>query len=264
MALADCNESLRMDPNNNVGALNARGFVHLRLGRIDEAIADYDAAIKLYPKFPPALYGRGLARLKKGDRAGSDADIAAAKVIWPDVAKEFAKHGFEPSVAVKSEAPAATCGQGAGAAPQKLALIGRCMPVYCAGQTDQAAKDNLRHIDDRLAELDRVIAEYQAAVETSQRACRALGRVAPKEGPLLDAFRQATFGLGISTGRLASLYEDLRRNPDQDVFVKTAATMGRSYNQPACMNEIGQQASEKLGAAQALLDRTREPCGALP
>ncbi len=98
LALADCNESLRLDPKNNVGALNARGFVYLRLGRIDEAIADYDEAIKIYPQLPPSLYGRGLAKLKKADRAGSDADIAAAKATWADVAKEYAKYGFEPSL----------------------------------------------------------------------------------------------------------------------------------------------------------------------
>jgi hypothetical protein len=50
---------------------NSRGF--------DEAIADYDAALKLNPKMAASLYGRGLAKQKNGDQAGGDADIAAAK-----------------------------------------------------------------------------------------------------------------------------------------------------------------------------------------
>ena len=47
------------------------------------------------PKFAGALYGRGLAKQKKGDRAGADADFAAAKTIRPDIADEFAKFGIE-------------------------------------------------------------------------------------------------------------------------------------------------------------------------
>ena len=58
---------------------NSRGFVYLRLSRLDEAIADYDAALKLNPKMAASLYGRGLAKQKNGDQAGGDADIAAAK-----------------------------------------------------------------------------------------------------------------------------------------------------------------------------------------
>ena len=38
-------------------------------------------------------YGRGLAKLKKGDRHGGDADIAAAKAIRADIADDFARYG---------------------------------------------------------------------------------------------------------------------------------------------------------------------------
>jgi hypothetical protein len=34
-----------------------------------------------------------LAKLKKGDAAGGNADIAAAKAINPDVDKDFARYG---------------------------------------------------------------------------------------------------------------------------------------------------------------------------
>ena len=37
-----------------------------------------------------ALYGRGLARQKRNDRKGSEADFAAAKKLHPDVVKDFA------------------------------------------------------------------------------------------------------------------------------------------------------------------------------
>jgi hypothetical protein len=47
----------------------------------------------MYPRFASALYGRGLARQMKGNRAEADADIAAAKAIRPDVAERFAGYG---------------------------------------------------------------------------------------------------------------------------------------------------------------------------
>ena len=41
------------------------------------------------------LYGRGLAKLKKGDRDGGNADIAAAKAIRADIADNFARYGVK-------------------------------------------------------------------------------------------------------------------------------------------------------------------------
>jgi tetratricopeptide (TPR) repeat protein len=53
----------------------------VRLGRIDEAIGAYDEALRLIPSNAHALYGRGLAKRKKGDLTASDADLAAARTI---------------------------------------------------------------------------------------------------------------------------------------------------------------------------------------
>jgi hypothetical protein len=44
---------------------------------------------------PLALYGRGLAKRTKGEQAGADADIAAAKSIDAGIADEFAKYGVK-------------------------------------------------------------------------------------------------------------------------------------------------------------------------
>ena len=90
-ALADCTESLRLRPP--IVALGTRGFVLLKLGRLDEAIAQYDEGLKVYAKSAHALYGRGVARRKKGDVAGGDADIAAAKASKGDIADLFAQWG---------------------------------------------------------------------------------------------------------------------------------------------------------------------------
>ncbi|PMZ18080.1 tetratricopeptide repeat protein, partial [Pseudomonas sp. FW306-02-F08-AA] len=42
-ALADCEQSLRMRPDDP-STLDSRAFVHLKQGDLDAAIADYDAA----------------------------------------------------------------------------------------------------------------------------------------------------------------------------------------------------------------------------
>lgn len=92
-ALADCNEALRLDPYPS-HQLATRGLVYLRLERFDNAVADYDAALKINSQMANALYGRGFAKLKKGDNPAGNDDIAAAKVIQPDIAEEFARYGM--------------------------------------------------------------------------------------------------------------------------------------------------------------------------
>jgi tetratricopeptide (TPR) repeat protein len=77
-------------------AYDSRGLVYFRLGRLAEAIADYDARLKVNPKSAYSLYGKGLARLKKGDKAEGEADIAAAKAINPKIEDQFEKYGLKP------------------------------------------------------------------------------------------------------------------------------------------------------------------------
>lgn len=93
-ALADCNEALKLRPDF-VPALDSRAFVYLRQQRFRDAVADYDAALKASPKDPYSLYGRGIAKLRLGDNAGAQADIAASKELQ-DVAPEFSAYGFTP------------------------------------------------------------------------------------------------------------------------------------------------------------------------
>ena len=55
-----------------------------------------DEALGRNPKLASSLYGRGLAKLEKGDAAGGEADIAAAKAIQANIAEEFARYGVTP------------------------------------------------------------------------------------------------------------------------------------------------------------------------
>jgi TPR repeat len=65
------------------------------MGQWDSAIDDYSSALQSDPKLASSLYGRGLAKLKKGDTTGGDADIAAAKTIEVNIVEEFARYGVE-------------------------------------------------------------------------------------------------------------------------------------------------------------------------
>jgi tetratricopeptide (TPR) repeat protein len=93
-ALADCDAAMRKGKTSVV--MQRRGLVLLRQGRLDEAIVQYSAAIKAQPRFAMALYGRGVAELKKGDKPAGDADLAAAVAIAPALPAEFKRLGLAP------------------------------------------------------------------------------------------------------------------------------------------------------------------------
>ena len=73
-------------------SLDSRGFVKLKMGQPQNAIADYDAALQLSARKASSLYGRGIAKLRTGNGSGNN-DIAAAKAIDPNVADEFNRYG---------------------------------------------------------------------------------------------------------------------------------------------------------------------------
>ena len=74
----------------------------LRLGRVDEAISAYDEALRLAPSNAHALYGRGLAKREKGDLAGSDADMAAARTLAPQVGRTMRPMERDPEKGAES------------------------------------------------------------------------------------------------------------------------------------------------------------------
>ena len=91
-ALADCDEALRLRPNDPY-AFDTRGLVYLKLGDFNKAIADYDQSILLGGETASSLYGRGIAKLKKGETDAGNEGIAAASKSQPDIAEEFRRHG---------------------------------------------------------------------------------------------------------------------------------------------------------------------------
>jgi tetratricopeptide (TPR) repeat protein len=75
--------------------LDSRGMAYFRLGRLDDALADYNAALNGAPDLAPTLFMRGIVRSKIGDAAGRD-DIKQALRMSPSLARQFARYGIEP------------------------------------------------------------------------------------------------------------------------------------------------------------------------
>jgi tetratricopeptide (TPR) repeat protein len=92
-ALKDCDEALKLLPGN-IDAHDTRGFIYLKLGDFPVSINEYNASLTADPKHARALYGRGLAKMKSGDKKGGEADMAEAVKLTPRVAEDFARFGM--------------------------------------------------------------------------------------------------------------------------------------------------------------------------
>jgi Tfp pilus assembly protein PilF len=87
-AVADCNaalDSLKASGEWSFKPLSIRGDAWLELGRLDEAIADFEAARRLDDTVAQAYYERAKLRHSKGDTAGSQSDLATARKLNPAV-----------------------------------------------------------------------------------------------------------------------------------------------------------------------------------
>jgi tetratricopeptide (TPR) repeat protein len=93
LALADCNQAIRLAPPGNAATFESRGFIFLKMTNFDAAVSDYEAALRRNPQLAGALYGRGMAKLWNADSTG-EADIAAAKALKSDIAEEYARYGM--------------------------------------------------------------------------------------------------------------------------------------------------------------------------
>jgi tetratricopeptide (TPR) repeat protein len=97
-AIADCDRAVQLQPNEPTPLAN-RGAAYLRSQNYSRAVADYDAAIKLFAGKQPdraaeTLYGRGIAysRLEKPDLAAGDFRQAAA--LDPSIEGKMRKIGL--------------------------------------------------------------------------------------------------------------------------------------------------------------------------
>lgn len=93
-ALADCDAALTRMPDS-LENRDTRGFVYLKLGKPDLALVEYEAALKIDPRRPLALYGRGLARVRMGSIAEGEIDRTTARRLAPGIDSQFSTYGLE-------------------------------------------------------------------------------------------------------------------------------------------------------------------------
>jgi tetratricopeptide (TPR) repeat protein len=91
-AAADCEQALTLTPNATE-VLGSRALINLKAGRAQAALSDYDHALAGRKPVAGWLFGRGVAKTRLGDKAGGEADIAAAKRLEPDIARQYARYG---------------------------------------------------------------------------------------------------------------------------------------------------------------------------
>lgn len=76
--------------------LNWRGYAYYRLGNFAKAEQDFAKAANVYPNEATYLFERGAAKIKAGDRAGGEKDVAAAKQMSPSVAQKMTALNIGP------------------------------------------------------------------------------------------------------------------------------------------------------------------------
>jgi tetratricopeptide (TPR) repeat protein len=101
-ALEDCHEALKRAPDTG-GYIDSLALVELRLGKFDDAIADYDRAIAK-GSGAASFMGRALAYARKGDKPRADADLTKALKLDSNAQTRFEEFGLT----MKQSSPAAT------------------------------------------------------------------------------------------------------------------------------------------------------------
>ncbi len=101
-ALADCKEAVLLRPKNP-HSLDSLALTYLMMSRakkdkakknddLNNAIKTYDSALLISPKQASSLYGRGLAKLDKGDIESGNADVLAAQEMNQNIKDELGKN----------------------------------------------------------------------------------------------------------------------------------------------------------------------------
>jgi len=92
-AIADYDEAIRLEPKYALAYRN-RGLVYSDKGDNDRAIADYDEAIRLDPKYAATYNSRGNAYRAKGDNGRAIADYDEAIRLDPKYAIAYNNRGL--------------------------------------------------------------------------------------------------------------------------------------------------------------------------
>ena len=93
-ALKDCNRALELIGDGAAATLHSRAMVYFRLARVDEAVADLDAALDIDPELGDAHMLRGIIRRHRGDAAGAEIDMTQARTDDPRIEGNYKRYGL--------------------------------------------------------------------------------------------------------------------------------------------------------------------------
>ena len=92
-AIAEFNEAIRLDPKFAY-AYSSRGLAYDHKGDLGHADPDYNEAIRLDPKYAQAYFNRGNAYYQKGDDDRAIADYSEAIRLDPKFAQAYSSRGL--------------------------------------------------------------------------------------------------------------------------------------------------------------------------
>ena len=93
-AVAVCTRAIESS-SFSAPSLDSRAMVHLREGRLEDALKDLDAALVLAPDQGPSLLLRGIVLREMGERAAGTAAIADALAREPSLRLQYSQYGFD-------------------------------------------------------------------------------------------------------------------------------------------------------------------------
>lgn len=94
-AVADCDRALEANPGR-AEILDSKAFVYYRMGKYQDALLIYNAALDAKPDFASSLYMRGIIKAKLGDDSGSKTDGDAARLANADIEIIYQSYGIAP------------------------------------------------------------------------------------------------------------------------------------------------------------------------
>ena len=136
------NRGARESQEDRATAYNNRGWSYSQKGDYDRAIADYDEAIRLNPKFGLALVNRGWSLERKGDYDRAIADYDEAIRLDPNYSLAYNNRGRIRHLRGEYDQAIADYDEAIRTDPKDAtAYINRCDAYNRKGEPDRAARD---------------------------------------------------------------------------------------------------------------------------